>query len=80
MRFEILSQRLFKTTFQQGRNERRTEAYVSQYVEDLSDVRTMLEVVFNSRLVLANFGFFVSHIRWQLRLRIPFIKQQQVPH
>ena len=35
--------RLFKKTFQRGRNERRGEAYSVPYVEPLSDVRTKLE-------------------------------------
>ena len=43
------SQRLFKTAFRQGRSERGHEAYSLRYVECLSDARTMLEVVFNSR-------------------------------
>ena len=31
---------MLKTIFLQGRNERKPEAYVYLYVEDLSDVRT----------------------------------------
>lgn len=38
---------MFKKAFQQGRNERRGEAYSVSYVEPLSDVRTGLEDFFN---------------------------------
>jgi hypothetical protein len=41
------SRKLFKTTVQQGRSERKAEAY-SEYVEALSEARTKLAVVFNS--------------------------------
>ncbi len=41
--------RLFKKTFQQGRSERKPEAYSVGYVEGLRDARTMLEGFFNSR-------------------------------
>jgi phosphotransferase system IIA component len=41
--------KLFKTTVQQGRSERKAEAY-SEYVEALSEARTKLAVVFNSFL------------------------------
>lgn len=34
-------------TFRQGRNERRPEAYVVQYVEGLSEVRTKPEAIFS---------------------------------
>jgi hypothetical protein len=40
---------MFKTAFQQGRSERKPEAYSSRYVEGLSDARTTLEAVFNIR-------------------------------
>jgi hypothetical protein len=46
---EDVSLRLVKTTFRQGRSERRAEAYSLWYVEGLSDARTRPEVVFNSR-------------------------------
>ena len=45
-----LISRLFKKTFQQGRNERRGDAYLIPYVEPLSDVRTKLDGFFNSLL------------------------------
>jgi hypothetical protein len=45
--------RLFKKAVQQGRNERRGDAYSVPYVEPLSDVRTPLADFFNSLL-----GFF----------------------
>ena len=41
--------RLFKKAFQQGRSERKAEAYSFRYVEGLSDARTRLEDFFNSR-------------------------------
>jgi len=40
---------LFKKACQQGRSERKSEAYSVGYVEGLSDARTKLEVFFNSR-------------------------------
>ena len=43
--------KLLKTTVQQGRSERKTEAY-SEYVEALSEARTKLAVVFNSFLLV----------------------------
>jgi hypothetical protein len=45
------SRKLFKTTVQQGRSERKAEAY-SEYVEALNDARTTLAVVFNSFLLV----------------------------
>ena len=45
----ILSRRLLKKASQQGRNERKPEAYSVGYVEGLSDARTRLEGFFNSR-------------------------------
>ena len=36
----IKYRRVFKTVVQRGRNERRGDAYVVQYVEPLSDART----------------------------------------
>ena len=38
---------MFKKAFQQGRSERRGEAYFGRYVEPLSDARTKLEDFFN---------------------------------
>jgi hypothetical protein len=38
---------MFKKAFQQGRSERRGEAYPRWYVEPLSDARTKLEAFFN---------------------------------
>lgn len=38
---------MFKKAAQQGHSERRTEAYVFQYVEDLNDARTQMETFFN---------------------------------
>src|SRR5262245_56900150 len=38
---------MFKKVVQQGRSERRSEAYVSRYDEDLSDARTKLAAFFN---------------------------------
>jgi len=42
--------RLFKKAVQQGRSERRGEAYFVPYVESLSDARTPLADFFNSLL------------------------------
>jgi hypothetical protein len=42
---------MFKKALQQGRNERRGEAYSAPYVEPLSDARTTLETFFNILLV-----------------------------
>jgi hypothetical protein len=39
--------RMFKKAVQQGRSERRGEAYSGPYVEPLSDVRTPLADFFN---------------------------------
>lgn len=39
---------VFKKAFQQGRNERRCEAYSLWYVERLCDVRTQLDAFFNT--------------------------------
>lgn len=41
--------RLFKKACQQGRSERKPEAYSVGYVEGLRGARTMLEGFFNSR-------------------------------
>src|SRR6187551_2127564 len=30
--------------------------------------------------VLTDFWFFVAHIRRELRLRVPLVEQQQIPH
>ncbi len=38
---------MVKKSFQQGRSERRAEAYPLGYVEGLSDARTKLEEFFN---------------------------------
>ncbi len=43
---------MFKKAFQQGRSERRGEAYFAPYVELLSDARTPLEDFFNILLVI----------------------------
>ena len=43
---------MFKKVFQQGRSERRGEAYSGLYVEPLSDARTKLEIFFNLLLGL----------------------------
>ena len=48
----ITGNRLFKKAVQQGRSERRAEAYPLGYVEGLSDARTTLEDFFNSLLEL----------------------------
>ncbi len=40
---------MLKTAVQQGRSERRPEAYFFRYVEGPSDARTTLEVVFSIR-------------------------------
>jgi hypothetical protein len=40
--------RLFKRPVQQGRSERKGEAYVVRYAEPLSDARTLLAGFFNS--------------------------------
>ena len=47
--------RMVKKTVQQGRSERRGEAYSGPYVEPLSDARTMLAAFFNILLLC---GFF----------------------
>lgn len=44
----VLSCRVFKKIFQQGRSEREGETYLFRYVEPLSDARTKLEGFFNS--------------------------------
>ena len=44
------ARRLFKKAVQQGRSERRGEAYFVSYVEPLSDARTLLADFFNSLL------------------------------
>jgi len=41
--------RTLKTAVQQGRSERKAEAYFSRYVEVLNDARTTLEAVFSVR-------------------------------
>jgi hypothetical protein len=41
--------RMLKKAVQQGRSERRPEAYPLGYVEDLSDARTMLTGFFSIR-------------------------------
>jgi hypothetical protein len=46
----INARRLFKKAVQQGRSERKGEAYFVSYVEPLSDVRTKLAGFFNSLL------------------------------
>jgi len=42
---------MFKKATQRGRSEERAEAYLSRYVEDLSDARTKLEAFFNILLM-----------------------------
>jgi hypothetical protein len=49
-RVRILS-RMFKKAVQQGRSERRPEAYPLGYVEDLRDARTKLADFFNIMLL-----------------------------
>jgi hypothetical protein len=46
--------RLFKKAVPRGHSKRGTEAYFPRYVEVPSDVRTKLEVFFNSRIILAH--------------------------
>ena len=46
------ARRLFKKTVQQGRSERRGDAYSVPYVEPLGDARTPLADFFNSLLAL----------------------------
>ncbi len=43
---------MFKKAFQQGRSERRGDAYPEPYVEPLSDARTPLDDFFNILLAL----------------------------
>jgi hypothetical protein len=43
---------VFKKAVQQGRSERRGEAYLLAYVEDLNDARTPLVDFFNALLTL----------------------------
>jgi hypothetical protein len=45
--YEGMSYTMLKKTVQQGRSERRPEAYPLGYVEDLSDARTMLAGFFS---------------------------------
>jgi hypothetical protein len=47
---------MFKKALQQGRNERRGEAYSGPYVEPLSDARTTLETFFHILLVADQSG------------------------
>src|SRR5574340_696052 len=49
-----IPRRLFKKAVQQGRSERRGEAYSSPYGEPLSDARTKLAAFFNSLLGVQN--------------------------
>jgi hypothetical protein len=44
------ARRLFKKAVQQGRSERKGEAYFVSYVEPLSDARTMLTGFLNNLL------------------------------
>ena len=68
--------RLFKKAVQQGRNERRGDAYSVPYVEPLSDVRTPLADFFNSLLGLFDLNdrltligpAMQAGIMWQLDL------------
>ena len=57
--------RMLKKAVQQGRSERRAEAYPLRYVEGLSDARTMLPDFFSILLwdVVENSGLD----RWQRR-------------
>jgi hypothetical protein len=43
--------KLFKKVVQQGRSERKGEAYFVSYVEPLSDARTTLATFFNSLII-----------------------------
>ena len=43
---------MFKKAAQQGRSERKAEAYSLRYVEALSDARTKLEAFFNILLIM----------------------------
>ncbi len=56
---------MLKKTVQQGRSERRAEAYPLGYVEGLSDARTMLADFFSILLrdIVENIGLD----RWQRR-------------
>ncbi len=42
-----------QTGLQRGRSERKPEAYLLRYVEDLSDARTQLQAFFNILLKVA---------------------------
>ena len=46
-----MPRRVFKKAVQQGRSERRGEAYSVPYVEPLSDARTPLADFFNTLLI-----------------------------
>ena len=46
-----MPRRLFRKAVQQGRGERRGDAYSVPYVEPLSDARTPLAALLNSLLV-----------------------------
>ena len=60
--------------------ESKPEAYPQGYVEDFDEPRTKLEAIFNIQLVLENFWFRIRRLRRNLRLRIPLIKHQHIPH
>ena len=65
---------MFKKAGQQGRSERRVEAYSLPYVESLSDARTLLADFFNMLLV--------SHIDrngWSLDRAHKGGKTRQIP-
>lgn len=56
---------MFKKTVQQGRKERRGEAYSGSYVEPLRDVRTPLADIFN--ILLGRGQLKLRLGRWTLR-------------
>ena len=63
--YEEISYRMLKKAVQQGRSERRTEAYPLRYVEGLSDARTKLADFFS--ILLGDVVEKSGLDRWQRR-------------
>jgi len=72
--------RMFKTAFQQGRMRITTGGVPPGYVEDFDEPRTKLEAVFNILLILPDLRFRIPRVLWNLRLRVPLVEHQQIPH
>ena len=76
---------MFKKAVQQGRSERRGEAYSLLYVESLSDVRTKLADFFNILLLWWDFSGIefqktVASIRDMLDFEEPFADLKRACH